>query len=98
MAADIKLAKSRGWTAHHLGTTIIPCTTCGGEGDEWTSRYGGNDPDVWRVGPCKRCSGSGNQACEDCGENPAVASWTVTGKHYLICRACHDEWLEDDAP
>jgi len=28
------------------------------DGKVWTSRYGGNDPDVWAV-PCERCEGTG---------------------------------------
>ena len=81
-----------------IGTGILPCTKCGGEGRHWKSRYGGNDPDVWDAGPCERCDGSGNHVCEECGKHPAVSSWTVHGKTYLVCRACHEEWLEDEAP
>jgi hypothetical protein len=81
----------------HLGTGIIPCAACGGDGRLLKSRYGGNDPDVWDAGACLTCGGSGNQPCLDCGEHPAVASWTVRGKPYLVCRSCHEEWLEDSA-
>ena len=37
--------------------TII-CPHCE-QGTRWTSRYGGNDPDVWRVGPCETCDATG---------------------------------------
>lgn len=35
-----------------------PCARCQGEGTVWTSRYGGNDPDVWSK-TCPACEGSG---------------------------------------
>ncbi len=35
------------------------CENCGGEGRLFESRYGGNDPDVWDVGPCPACEGTG---------------------------------------
>jgi hypothetical protein len=35
------------------------CEACGGEGKLYTSRYGGNDPDVWPIGKCEVCKGSG---------------------------------------
>lgn len=31
------------------------CETCEGEGKVWTSRWGGNDPDVWAI-PCPDCA------------------------------------------
>jgi hypothetical protein len=35
------------------------CERCGGEGKLYTSRYGGNDPDVWPTGTCAVCEGTG---------------------------------------
>lgn len=35
------------------------CGACGGEGRLYTSRYGGNDPDVWPSGLCPSCKGCG---------------------------------------
>ena len=35
------------------------CGYCGGEGKLYTSRYGGNDPDVWPIGKCEICDGTG---------------------------------------
>lgn len=37
------------------------CEACGGEGKNYTSRYGGNDPDVWPIGECEVCAGTGRQ-------------------------------------
>lgn len=52
---------------------ILHCIKCGGEGREYKSTYGGNDPDVWDAGRCEACDGSGNHECENRGcENPAV--------------------------
>lgn len=36
----------------------VLCEACGGDGGVWTSRYGGNDPDVWRTGDCPICEGT----------------------------------------
>lgn len=46
------------------------CTRCGGEGKLYTSRYGGNDPDVWATGECPACEGTGTEPeeCSDCGQ------------------------------
>lgn len=66
-------------------TIALPCRICHGEGRERRSRYGGNDPDVADVGPCKACNGSGNQTCEECGERPAI----VLYQGYLLCQVCH---------
>ena len=48
-------------------TTI--CRDCE-DGTRWTSRHGGNDPDVWSTGACETCDGTGIQqvCCEACGE------------------------------
>jgi DnaJ-class molecular chaperone len=40
------------------------CERCGGEGQLYTSRYGGNDPDVWPVGECPVCEGTGMETVE----------------------------------
>jgi hypothetical protein len=32
----------------------MTCETCEGTGKVWTSRWGGNDPDVWPI-PCPEC-------------------------------------------
>jgi len=69
---------------------ILACTKCGGEGQRYASRYGGNDPDVWAVGKCDVCEGSGNQICEarGCAE-PAVA-FNDDGE--ALCEDCLMEW------
>lgn len=41
-----------------------PCAHCGGEGKLYTSRYGGNDPDVWPIGECPVCDGTGYELIE----------------------------------
>jgi DnaJ-class molecular chaperone len=43
---------------------IVLCEACGGDGRVWTSRYGGNDPDVWDAGPCPVCEGTGDEIVE----------------------------------
>lgn len=35
------------------------CEACGSEGKIYTSRYGGNDPDVWPLCDCSACEGKG---------------------------------------
>lgn len=80
-----------------IGALPLACPTCAGEGRIWASKYGGNDPDVWDAGPCEECNGTGDHACEYCAKHPAIATWTVRGRTHLICRACHDEWVEDAA-
>jgi hypothetical protein len=42
----------------------IPCEHCGSEGKLYTSRYGGNDPDVWPIGDCPVCEGTGGELIE----------------------------------
>ncbi len=64
----------------------IVCTACGGEGSLYTSRYGGNDPDVWRTGPCDRCEETGYEIlrCNHCGDADAV-EWVQSDE---LCAAC----------
>lgn len=40
------------------------CEGCGGEGKLYTSRWGGNDPDVWPTGTCETCRGTGRMPVE----------------------------------
>jgi hypothetical protein len=53
--------------------SITECPDCE-DGTRWTSRYGGNDPDVWRTGPCETCDGTGQVevCCALCGEYGAT--------------------------
>jgi|FreactcultureFD7_1027221.scaffolds.fasta_scaffold35118_2 hypothetical protein len=76
---------------------VLPCAKCGGEGREYRSRYGGNDPDVWDAGPCEACDGSGNQACEYCATGWATHEFKSGGQSYLICDRCIAAIEEDDA-
>lgn len=43
---------------------VQPCERCGGEGQLYTSRHGGNDPDVWPNGECPVCDGTGRALLE----------------------------------
>lgn len=69
---------------------ILACTKCQGEGSLYTSRYGGNDPDVWRTGECPVCEGSGNAPCDARGcKEPAVA-FNDDGE--ALCEDCLADW------
>jgi hypothetical protein len=84
-------------TLTECGTTPLPCRHCGGEGRRWTSRYGGNDPDVWDAGPCEYCDGSGNQVCQYCNTgDPAIAKWRDNRSDHYVCQACHKEWVAEE--
>ena len=70
--------------------SILPCSKCSGEGSLYASRYGGNDPDVWRAGECDACSGSGNEVCSSRGcDEPAVA---FNDDGDALCEDCLSEW------
>lgn len=69
---------------------ILACTKCGGEGSVYGSRYGGNDPDVWRIGPCEICNGSGNQTCEARGCDEHAVCFNDDGE--ALCEDCFAEW------
>lgn len=75
---------------------ILSCQKCGGDGREWRSKYGGNDPDVWDAGPCEACDGTGEQTCEDCGEHPASHQFSEMRDTFLLCDGCYKEWLEEE--
>lgn len=55
---------------------FVECPACHGEGKNWASRHGGNDPDVWSVF-CETCEGLGvvevdlNDEADDEDEGPA---------------------------
>lgn len=72
---------------------MIPCSECEGEGDIYTSRYGGNDPDVWRVGICEACSGEGHQICERRGCTIEASVFNEDGE--ALCNDCMAEWMAD---
>lgn len=73
--------------------TIITCLKCQGEGSLYTSKHGGNDPDVWRTGECPTCNGSGNAPCDSrgCKENAVV----VNEDGEALCDVCWSEWFAD---
>lgn len=70
--------------------SILPCAKCSGEGSIYASRYGGNDPDVYRVGPCEECGGSGNMVCEARGCRELAVSFNDDGE--ALCEDCLAEW------
>ena len=46
------------------------------DGTVWTSRHGGNDPDVWPAGKCQQCDGSGHVVCQERGcDELAIMVW-----------------------
>lgn len=47
-----------------LPVTSQLCERCSGEGQIYTSRYGWNDPDVWPIGKCSVCDGTGYEPIE----------------------------------
>lgn len=69
---------------------ILTCTICQGEGSIYASRYGGNDPDVYRVGPCDDCDGSGNMMCEARGCDEQAVAFNDDGE--ALCEDCLMEW------
>jgi hypothetical protein len=72
--------------------TII-CPDCAGEGSLYTSKFGGNDPDVWRTGPCHRCDQTGYAVlqCNHCGQADAI-EWFEADP---LCAACSTIARED---
>lgn len=69
---------------------ILTCSKCSGEGAIFTSRYGGNDPDVWRDRECEACDGSGNQRCEARGCDENAVAFNDDGE--ALCEDCLLEW------
>lgn len=72
---------------------ILHCQKCQGEGTIYTSRYGGNDPDVYPVGKCEVCDGSGNQPCERRGCKESAVGFNDDGE--AMCADCLSEWAEE---
>lgn len=75
---------------HRQESPILPCQTCDGEGQTYTSRYGGNDPNGWTV-TCEDCGGSGNQRCDDCGMEPARVAVKGRRGDRFLCVGCRNE-------
>lgn len=72
---------------------ILSCQKCSGEGTIYTSRYGGNDPDVYPVGKCEACDGSGSQPCERRGCKENAVGFNDDGE--AMCADCLLEWAEE---
>jgi hypothetical protein len=83
----------------------LTCRTCGGDGKNWTSRYGGNDPDVWSDGPCHACDGDGEESCGGYGGcrdryEPAIAFvpyGPADDGQLALCGACLKVFFEEEA-
>lgn len=66
------------------------CSECSGEGSIYASRYGGNDPDVYRVGPCEDWGGTGKAICEARGCKEEAVAYNDDGE--LMCEDCLLDW------
>lgn len=71
------------------------CLKCGGEGRRYTSRYGGNDPDVRDEGECEECEGSGNARCDHRGCTNNAVAFDEDGR--ALCEDCLEEWMIDNS-
>lgn len=74
--------------------SVFYCTRCGGEGSLYGSRYGGNDPDVWRTGKCDVCDGSGSLTCEERGCKEPATMFDDDGTP--LCADCYFERMAAD--
>jgi len=72
----------------------IYCRKCQGEGSLYTSKYGGNDPDVWKTGDCEACNGSGTQKCEARGCDEDAIAFNDDGD--ALCEDCLFEWVTEN--
>ncbi len=75
------------------------CGICNGEGKLYTSRYGGNDPDVWCIGKCEDCSGTGRETikCECCQDDAVVEHHDREHRVLFFCAVCRDDWMANEA-
>lgn len=72
----------------------LSCKECGGEGSIYSSKYGGLDPDVYRVGPCEDCGGTGKTICEARGCKEEAVGFNDEGE--AMCEDCLFEWSVAD--
>ncbi len=68
----------------------LTCAKCDGEGSLYTSRYGWNDPDVWRTGECPACEGSGHAPCSASGCSSLAT--TLNADDEALCDPCMSNW------
>jgi hypothetical protein len=73
----------------------MACGKCAGSGQRYASRNGGNDPDVWAVGKCDACEGSGNETCEARGCSEPAVAFNDDGE--ALCEECIAEWATNYA-
>lgn len=71
----------------------LTCSKCGGEGQLYTSKYGGNDPDVWPVGECPVCEGSCAEPCSSRGCDREANGFNDDGE--ALCEYCLQEWAQN---
>jgi hypothetical protein len=74
-----------------MGT--LYCAKCQGEGQMYGSKYGGNDPDVYRTGKCDACDGSGTQVCDARGCTEPAIAFNDDGE--ALCEDCLAEWASN---
>ena len=70
------------------------CAKCSGEGSIYASRYGGNDPDTYRIGPCEDCGGTGKAICEARGCREEAVAFNDDGE--AMCEDCLFQWNVDE--
>src|SRR5262249_7970490 len=71
----------------------LTCSKCSGEGKLCSSRHGGNDPDVFPVGDCDACEGSGNMVCEVIGCHERAVGFDDDGG--ARCEDCLMDWTSN---
>lgn len=70
-------------------SNVIPCPECKGTGGFWR-------PELGRDVDCLDCEGTGDDACVECGERPAVEPmihWTDEQGRPRVdtrCAGCHE--------
>ncbi len=84
----------RPMTEEERGPRSLTCSKCGGEGQLYTSRYGGNDPDVWPTGECPVCEGSCAEPCSSRGCDREASGFNDDGE--ALCEYCLQEWAEEN--
>lgn len=72
---------------------MIHCMKCGGEGKLYSSRYGGNDPDVYATGTCPVCEGSGVLTCENRSCKEEAVGFNDDGE--ALCEDCLMSWMTE---
>ena len=81
-----------------MTTLTVTCPDCDGEGNRYTSRYGGNDPNTWFAGPCDCDHGLVALRCVECDQAEAI-EWfqgdPLCGKCVAAAKECA-LWVGED--